>query len=65
MTDYGGRLLLRMEEAADVLTLGRSTVYELARTGQLETVQIGKSRRVPVQAIDDFVERARRGEVVM
>ena len=48
--------LLRIEEAADLLSLGRSKVYELIRDGRLPVVHIGRSARVPVRALDDFVE---------
>ncbi len=51
------KLLLSPEEAAEVLGVGRSRVYDLMRTRQLQSVLIGKSRRVPVTAIHDFVAR--------
>jgi hypothetical protein len=35
------KLLLTPVEAARVLGIGRSTVYELMRAGQLESVHIG------------------------
>jgi excisionase family DNA binding protein len=52
-------LLLRPEEAAAALGVGRTTVYELMRVGALESVSIGRSRRIPVEALSDFVERRR------
>ncbi|HVE47604.1 MAG TPA: helix-turn-helix domain-containing protein [Acidimicrobiales bacterium] len=48
-------LLLRPEEAAAVLSVGRSTLYELLAAGAVESVLIGKSRRVPVAALADYV----------
>ena len=45
------KLLLSPEEAAEVLGVGRSRVYDLMRTRQLTSVRIGKSRRVPVAAV--------------
>ena len=53
------RLLLRPEQAAEALSLGRTTIYELLRTGELESVLVGRSRRVPVAALNDFVELRR------
>lgn len=53
------KLLLTPEEAAEVLAVGRSTIYELMGSGRLESVRIGTSRRVRVQALDEFVERLR------
>jgi excisionase family DNA binding protein len=49
------KLLLTPEEAAQVLSVGRSKVYELIGGGQLQSVRIGGSRRIPVTAIETFV----------
>jgi excisionase family DNA binding protein len=51
--------LLKPEEAALVLALSRSKVYELMRSGRLHAIKIDGSRRVPVEAVDDFIARAR------
>ena len=51
------KLLLSPEEAAEVLGVGRSRVYDLMRTRQLTSVRIGKSRRVPVAAVHAYVAR--------
>ncbi len=53
------RLLLTIVEAADVLGIGRSTMYELIRIGQVEVVHVGRCARVPAAALDEFVERLR------
>jgi excisionase family DNA binding protein len=55
--EYMEKLLLSPEEAAEVLGVGRSRVYDLMRTRQLHSVRIGKSRRVPVAAVHAYVER--------
>ncbi len=52
-------LLLRPEEAAARLHVGRSTVFELMADGQLESIKIGRSRRIPHAALVAFVERLR------
>lgn len=49
------RLLLNPTEAAAVLGIGRSKVYELLQNGQLESVHIGSCRRVPAEALHRFV----------
>lgn len=56
------KVLLTPEEAADVLGVGRTKLYELMGDGLIESVRIGGSRRVPVAAIDRFVEWLRRGD---
>ena len=40
------RLLLTPERAAERLDVGRTTVYGLLATGELESVRIGRSRRI-------------------
>ncbi len=49
------RLLLRPHEAAELLGLGRSTVYELIASGAIPSITIGKSRRVPLEALRAWV----------
>ena len=44
------------EEAAEVLRVSRSTIYDLMRSERLQSVKIGGSRRVPVAAVTLFVE---------
>ncbi len=58
----GGALpiLLTIPEAAVRLRIGRSTVYELISSGSLEVVHIGRSARIPAQAVTDFVQLMRR-----
>jgi len=58
----GQRLLLRPEEAADVLGIGRSKLYDLLATGEIESVHIGSCRRIPVEGLHSYVERLRAGD---
>jgi excisionase family DNA binding protein len=53
--DYIEKLLLSPTEAAAHLSTGRSKVYELMRLGQLRSVKIGASRRIPQAALADFI----------
>ena len=57
------RRLLTVEEAALVLALGTTKVYELMGIGALPFVLIGRSRRIPAVAIERFIvdELARQG----
>lgn len=52
-----GQLLLTVREAATVLAIGRTTLYELIGDGQLRTVRIGRAVRVPRAELEAFVER--------
>lgn len=49
------QLLYRVEDAARVLSLGRSKTFELIASGELKSVQIGRSRRVPRSALEEYV----------
>jgi excisionase family DNA binding protein len=48
-------LLYRPEEAAQLLGLGRSTVFELIASGQLASVRVGRLRRIPADALRSFI----------
>ena len=49
------KLLFSPAEAAAHLSIGRSKVYELMRRGELRSVKIGGSRRIPRSALAEFV----------
>jgi len=49
-------LLLRPEAAAAMLGIGRSKMFELIACGSVETVTIGRSRRVPHDALRRYVD---------
>ena len=49
------KLLVRPSEAADLLGLGRSKVYAMIASGELPSVKIGKSIRVPVEELRQWV----------
>ena len=53
-------LLYKPESAAEHLGIGRSKLFELIAAHEIETVQIGRSRRVPAQALEDYVARLRQ-----
>jgi excisionase family DNA binding protein len=56
-----GPLLLTPEQAATCLAICRTKVYELLRQGELESVRIGSSRRIPTAALAEYVQRLRTG----
>lgn len=53
------RLLLTVEEAADQLGIGRTLMYALVKDGEVESVQIGRLRRIPADALPRYLERLR------
>jgi excisionase family DNA binding protein len=53
------RLVLTVEQAAEQLGIGRTLMYALIASGDVESVRIGRLRRVPADALDAFVFRLR------
>lgn len=51
------RVLLTAEEAAERLGIGRTLMWRLIKTGEVESVQIGRLRRVPATAVQKYAER--------
>lgn len=49
------RLLLTVEEAGAVLGVGRSLMYELIARGDIQTVRVGRLRRIRPEALHDYV----------
>lgn len=47
--------LLRPEAAANVLSIGRSKLYELMASGRLASVTIDGCRRVRIEDVEAFV----------
>ena len=50
-------LLLTPEEAAQVLRVGRTTVYALIKEGQLRSIHIGRSCRLSRAELERYVNR--------
>ena len=55
MTTADNRIVLTIEEAAQSLAVGRTTMYALIKAGQIRTVTIGRLRRVPTFCLDEYV----------
>jgi excisionase family DNA binding protein len=52
------KLLVRPVEAAAMLSVSRSSIYELIAAGVVPSVRIGRMIRVPVAAIRKLAEQA-------
>src|SRR5436190_1596406 len=48
-------LLLRIPEVAERLGLSRTSVYKLINSGHLPSVSIGRARRIPTSAVEEYV----------
>ncbi|MDC7810697.1 helix-turn-helix domain-containing protein [Sphingomonas koreensis] len=49
---------MTIEEAAGLLSIGRTRVYQLIASGEIEMIKIGKSSRVTTESLSSFLARA-------
>ena len=53
--EYTNNEILTVEEVADILYIGKNTVYSLLRSGDLRAFRIGKSWRIPRFCLDEYI----------
>lgn len=53
-------VLLTVEEAARRLRIGRTLCYSLVSSGQIESVTVGRLRRIPPEAVIEYVMQLRQ-----
>lgn len=51
------RVLLTVEEAAERLHIGKTKTYALVKTGAMDSVLIGRLRRIHVDAVNAYAAR--------
>src|SRR4051794_627049 len=51
------RLLWRIDDAAERLSMSRAATYRLVDAGEIAAVRIGRARRIPNGALEEFVAR--------
>ncbi len=49
------RQLLRAEEAAHLLGIGRTKIYEMIARGEVPALRIGRLVRVPRHALEEWI----------
>ncbi|MFV8130050.1 helix-turn-helix domain-containing protein [Streptomyces syringium] len=47
-------VLYRVQDAMRALSMSRTVIYDLIRTGRLRSVKEGASRRIPASAITEY-----------
>jgi excisionase family DNA binding protein len=50
-------ILVSVADAAHMLSIGRTAAWELVRKQKIKSVKIGRTRRVPIAAIQEYIER--------
>ena len=53
---YPGKKLLTVAEVQELLSIGRTRVFSLIASGNLRSVLIGSSRRIPADALEEFIQ---------
>lgn len=51
----GPRVLYTIEQAAEQLGISRTTMFSLIKTGEIETIAIGRLRRIPADEIAAYI----------
>lgn len=60
--EFKDKRLFTMSQTEAMLGLGRTRMSALIASGEIESVCIGRSRRIPVEAIDQFLEGLRASQ---
>lgn len=50
--------VLKVENLMPILSIGRNTAYELVRSGQIRSIRIGASYRIPKDAVVEFIQKS-------
>lgn len=58
--DCGSPRCVRLDQAMGMLGIGKTKLYELMASGELETIHIGRRRLVLQASIDALIERLRQ-----
>lgn len=53
-------ICVRVNDAARMIGVGRTKLYELISSGELETVKIGKATRVTTASLHELVRRQKK-----
>lgn len=48
-------LVLTVEDLMPVLSIGRNTAYDLVRSGQIQSLRIGRQIRIPRNAVIQYI----------
>lgn len=53
-------LVLRVVDLMPLLSISRNTAYELVRSGKIRSIKIGRSYRIPREAVDQYLTATTR-----
>jgi excisionase family DNA binding protein len=58
MHPYARRLLLRIREVAELLAISSTAAYALVGSGELQSIRVGRSRRISMEALREWVRKS-------
>lgn len=61
-SDFGDDRLCKVREAAEMLSVGVSTVYQMHYDGRLEAVKIGRSLRIRMRTLRRLMTHGTRSK---
>lgn len=50
-------LVLKVEDLMPILQIGRNTAYALVRSGQIYSVRVGRTYRIPREAVFNYLRK--------
>lgn len=56
------KVLFSIAEAATALGIGRTSIYNLMKAGELQTVKLGSRTLIKASSLDDLISRSEVGE---
>ena len=59
IADEAQRELLKIDDAARRLSVGRTMLYELMDAGEIDYVKVGRSRRIVKASLGAYIDRNR------
>jgi excisionase family DNA binding protein len=54
------KLAYSIQEACDLLSIGRTTLYALIGRGDLTVLKVGRRTLIPTKSLDAFIQAAER-----
>ena len=49
--------VLRVKDLAVLLSISHNTAYALVRSGQIRSIRIGRTYRIPRDAVDEYLRK--------
>ncbi len=50
--------ILTISDLMSYLAIGKSTAYNLLRSGQIKSFKIGRNHKIPIASVKEFVEKS-------